>query len=184
MLKVNVPKRCVEFDDKNQPIPASFDASTLEDDDDDDDDDQSDGKPTTSSKIVRLLMRQDSTHRVILNSVLMASTKFQERQTLKATSVLFVAIEGDDPVSFQIKVCRSLSLSLSLSLGHPLSHTSVAHLMLIIMPDERHECPELLGHDDWYPERDAWRLSESSLLSYSRECESSRDLIKLNNSNI
>src|SRR6266699_508664 len=101
MLKVNVPERCVDFDDDGNAIAASFDASTLEREDDEEAGD------TPRSKVVRLIMRQDSTHRVILNTVLLPATEFQHLQTIKSNSVVFTAFEGPDakPVSVQMKVC-------------------------------------------------------------------------------
>ncbi len=129
MLKVNVPEQCVDFDREGNVIPASFDASMLDadssnggDGDDDDDKegtDESAGEdapaPKPKSKtgvaalprrtVVRMIMRQDSTHRVILNTVVLPYTEYKERQMLKATTVLFTAIEGDGakPVSIQVK---------------------------------------------------------------------------------
>ncbi|KAK8080406.1 hypothetical protein PG997_008224 [Apiospora hydei] len=67
-LKINVPEACVDLDDNNLPIPGSFDASTLEDAD---------------NKNVRLIMRQDSTHRLLLNSVIIPAMSFQEKPTNK-----------------------------------------------------------------------------------------------------
>lgn len=85
MLKINAPKSCVEFDDKNVVVPGSFDASGLDEDDSND----------ASGKVVRLLMRQDQTHRVILNTAIISAMKFQEKTSLKSTSVLFTAFVGD-----------------------------------------------------------------------------------------
>ncbi|CAK7273723.1 hypothetical protein SEPCBS57363_005795 [Sporothrix epigloea] len=134
MLKINVPEQCVEVDGDGSVIPASFDASALgEDADDDDNDAEDDGSDSAASQdsdskykkglkpvakpkagattrpkreVVRLIMRQDSTHRVILNTAVLTSTEFKERQTLKATTVLFTAFEGNDakPVSMQAKM--------------------------------------------------------------------------------
>ncbi|EFW98918.1 dead deah box DNA helicase [Grosmannia clavigera kw1407] len=119
MLKLNVPEGCVEYDRDGNVIPASFDASMLggDKDDDGDDDAKSDvesaaaGHGSTRAAavptrtVVRLIMRQDSTHRVILNTVVLAATQFQDHQMLKATTVLFTAFEGEDakPVSVQMK---------------------------------------------------------------------------------
>lgn len=90
-LKINVPHACVDFDDNDAVLPGSFDASALEDAD---------------SKMVRLIMRQDSTHRVILNTSVYPAMHFEEKQTTKAVCVLFTAIgEGAEPVPMQIKVC-------------------------------------------------------------------------------
>ncbi|KAK8051849.1 hypothetical protein PG993_003234 [Apiospora rasikravindrae] len=88
-LKINVPEACVDLDDNNLPIPGSFDASTLEDAD---------------NKNVRLIMRQDSTHRLLLNSVIIPAMSFQEKPTNKTVCVLFTAIEDKgEPVSIQLK---------------------------------------------------------------------------------
>lgn len=89
-LKINVPSPCVDFDEvTGQPIIGTFDASGLED---------------AKSKIVRLIMRQDSTHRVILNTAIIPAMEFQEKSTVKATCVLFTAIEDEGAVSIQLKV--------------------------------------------------------------------------------
>ncbi|KAI5866678.1 hypothetical protein GGS23DRAFT_282583 [Durotheca rogersii] len=89
-LKINVPQACVDVDEESgAPIPGSFDASALED---------------AESKVVRLVMRQDSTHRVILNTAVIPAMRFQEKSTVKATCVLFTAIEDDGAVSIQIKM--------------------------------------------------------------------------------
>jgi hypothetical protein len=88
-LKINVPDVTVELDEDGVPIPGSFDASSLDD---------------VDGKTVRLIMRQDSTHRVILNTALIPAMKFQEKATNKAVCVLFTAIEaGGDAVSIQAK---------------------------------------------------------------------------------
>ncbi|KAI0505551.1 hypothetical protein F5B22DRAFT_627409 [Xylaria bambusicola] len=88
-LKINVPLACVRTDSAGVPIAGTFDASALED---------------AESKVVRLVMRQDSTHRVILNTAIIPAMKFQEKSSLKATYVLFTAIEGEGAVSIQIKM--------------------------------------------------------------------------------
>ncbi|KAH9888177.1 hypothetical protein F4778DRAFT_410466 [Xylariomycetidae sp. FL2044] len=89
-LKINVPLSCVDIDeDTGAAIPGSFDASDLED---------------SESKVVRLVMRQDSTHRVILNTVVIPAMNFQEKATMKTTGVLFTAIEDDGAVSMQLKM--------------------------------------------------------------------------------
>ncbi|TQV96646.1 nuclear protein export protein Yrb2 [Cordyceps javanica] len=85
MLKINAPKSCVEFDDNNVVVPGSFDASGL---------DEEEGDEATA-KVVRLLMRQDQTHRIILNTAIISAMKFQEKTSLKSTSVLFTAFVGD-----------------------------------------------------------------------------------------
>ncbi|KAI1635413.1 hypothetical protein F4809DRAFT_453763 [Biscogniauxia mediterranea] len=89
-LKINVPLACVTIDEESgAPIPGTFDASSLE---------------GAESKVVRLVMRQDSTHRLILNTVIIPAMEFQEKSTVKATCVLFTAIENEGAVSIQIKM--------------------------------------------------------------------------------
>ncbi|KAI1409157.1 hypothetical protein F5Y13DRAFT_193632 [Hypoxylon sp. FL1857] len=89
-LKINVPIACVDFDEiTGTPVPGSFDASALED---------------AESKVVRLIMRQDSTHRVILNTAIIPAMEFKEKSTIKATCVLFTAIEDGGAVSIQLKM--------------------------------------------------------------------------------
>ncbi|RYP54293.1 hypothetical protein DL768_000867 [Monosporascus sp. mg162] len=90
-LKINVPLACVDIDEENgQPIPGSFDASALED---------------AESKVVRLIMRQDATHRVILNTVVIPAMLFQLKENGNIPYVLFTAIEGNgEAVPMQLKM--------------------------------------------------------------------------------
>lgn len=90
-LKINVPLQCVDIDeDTGAAVPGSFDASSLEDGD---------------AKLVRLVMRQDSTHRVILNTAVFPAMEFGEKQGLKSVAISFTALEGNnEPVSIQLKV--------------------------------------------------------------------------------
>ncbi|KAI1312493.1 hypothetical protein F5Y03DRAFT_408497 [Xylaria venustula] len=95
-LKINVPMACVHTDKAGAPLAGTFDASTLND---------------AESKIVRLIMRQDSTHRVILNTAIIPTMKFQEKSSLKATYILFTAIEDEGAVSIQIKMSAASAKS-------------------------------------------------------------------------
>lgn len=97
MLKINVPSACVEFDSSDTPVPGSFDASGLSAATEDQD---------THPKVVRLLMRQDQTHRVILNTAILPAMKFTEKASLKSVGILFTAFEGTDakPVSITMRV--------------------------------------------------------------------------------
>lgn len=88
-LKINVPRACVRTEDPETALPGTFDATALKD---------------AESKVVRLVMRQDSTHRVILNTAIIPTMKFQEKSSLKATFLLFTAIEDGGAVSVQIKM--------------------------------------------------------------------------------
>jgi DEAD/DEAH box helicase domain-containing protein len=113
MLKINAPTSCVEFDDDGNPIAGSFDASGL----DDGDEEGADG----GNKVVRLLMRQDQTHRVILNTVLVPAMKFQEKASLKSVAVIFTAFEGEDakPVSVTMRVSHFVPTHLMNYLSNP-----------------------------------------------------------------
>lgn len=98
MLKINVPQACVEFDDTGVVVPGSFDASGLDADEDE--------QPAAGQSMARLIMRQDQTHRVILNTALVPAMKFQEKASLKSVSILFTAFEGAQatPVSITMRV--------------------------------------------------------------------------------
>jgi len=98
MLKINVPKSTVEFDDFGNPDATTFDASVLEEDDDD-----SDGPKT-----VRLVMRQDHTLRVILNTAVVPAMTFKLTQKLKSAYVLFTAFENGEAKQVQMKVSFSI----------------------------------------------------------------------------
>jgi Ran-binding protein 3 len=90
-LKINVPIECVDIDETTKaPFPGSFDASALAD---------------SKKKNARLVMRQDSTHRVILNTAVIPSLTFKEMSGLKANRIVFTAYEAEGAVSVQIKVC-------------------------------------------------------------------------------
>jgi DEAD/DEAH box helicase domain-containing protein len=93
MLKINAPSSCVEYDEDGNVIAGSFDASGLDESDE-------------NAAGVRLLMRQDQTHRVILNTVLVPAMKFQEKASLKSVAVIFTAFEGEEakPVSVTMRV--------------------------------------------------------------------------------
>lgn len=100
MLKINVPEACLDFDALGVPIPGSFDASALEADDDDVE------SGNSGSKVARLILRQDQTHRVILNTAIVPAMKFQEKASLKSVGILFTAFEGEDgkPTNITVKV--------------------------------------------------------------------------------
>ncbi|KAI0548330.1 hypothetical protein F4679DRAFT_327098 [Xylaria curta] len=90
ILKLMVPKECaVAGDNPSVGLPGSFDPTALKE---------------SESKMIRLVMRQDATHRVILNTALLPNMEFREKSGLKATSVLFTAIEDEGPVSVTLRV--------------------------------------------------------------------------------
>ncbi|KAG6017742.1 hypothetical protein E4U54_004273 [Claviceps lovelessii] len=98
MLKINVPHACVEFDDAGAVVPGSFDASGLDTDESSADDD------VRNPKVARLILRQDQTHRVILNTAILPAMEFQEKSSLKSVGILFTALEGAKPVSITIRL--------------------------------------------------------------------------------
>jgi len=107
ILKINVPATCVDMDEDGNPISGTFDASPLEEEDG--------GQPNSDAfKGARLIMRQDQTHRLILNTVLLPAMTFQEKASLKAVNIMFTAFEsgpGDrppHPFSVNMKVMRKL----------------------------------------------------------------------------
>lgn len=102
MLKVNVPRATVEFDDNNQPDPTSFDASVLEDVED-----------GAGPKNVRLIMRQDHTLRVILNTIVLPAMQFKVTHKLKSATVLFTAFEGGEAKQVQMKLNEANTTSFS-----------------------------------------------------------------------
>ncbi|KAG8157554.1 hypothetical protein KVR01_012596 [Diaporthe batatas] len=84
-LKINVPEDSVRTDPETGAVdPKSFDPAVLKE------------NTAENPKLVRLVMRQDSTLRVILNTVMVAGMDFQLKEGFKTWSVLFTAIEGDD----------------------------------------------------------------------------------------
>ena len=128
MLKVNVPRDCVELDEYGNPDPTTFNASVLDEDeerdgsgnDDDEEKEEEEGeesaaaekKPQGRRHHVRLIMRQDHTLRVILNTVIVPAMMFQLNQKLKAAYVLFTAFEEGEAKQVQMKV-RGFYSSLS-----------------------------------------------------------------------
>lgn len=107
ILKVNVPQSSVEFDEQGNPIPESFDASMLEDEE------SKDG--SKGRKSVRLIMRQDHTLRVILNTVILPNMDFVLNTKLKSSTVLFMAFDGTEVRQVQMKV--SIATSLRVGVG-------------------------------------------------------------------
>ncbi|KAG6286883.1 hypothetical protein E4U45_008312 [Claviceps purpurea] len=103
MLKINVPRTCVEFDDSGGVIPGSFDASGLGLDESPD--------QVGKSKVARLILRQDQTHRVILNTAILPAMDFQETASLKSVGILFTALEGSGatPVGITIRMSATSS---------------------------------------------------------------------------
>ncbi|RDL33621.1 Uncharacterized protein BP5553_07989 [Venustampulla echinocandica] len=83
-LKVNVPKACASFDNNGRPIPGSFDISGLEEEPED----------PTAPRVPRLIMRQENTHRVILNTAIFKAMRFEDKPSTNAAQMIFTAFEG------------------------------------------------------------------------------------------
>ncbi|KAK2027667.1 PH domain-like protein [Colletotrichum zoysiae] len=105
MLKINVPEACVQFDEAGVPVPGSFDASGLEED--------LEAGDNKGHKVARLIMRQDQTHRILLNTVILPVMQFQEKATLKSVGVMFTAFEGAEakPVSVHVRMSAASAKS-------------------------------------------------------------------------
>ncbi|KAF7875313.1 hypothetical protein EAF04_002485 [Stromatinia cepivora] len=88
-LKINAPKSCVDLDENGHVIPGSFDSSMLE------------------GHSVRLVMRQENTHRVILNTVVLKAMEFKPKPSTTSAQVLFTAFEGETeakPINMILKM--------------------------------------------------------------------------------
>lgn len=97
-LKVNVPKSCVSFDENGVAIPGSFDISELEDEDDEE---------PSGPRVPRLIMRQENTHRVILNTIIVKAMEFKDKPSTSAAQILFTAFEGEKepkPINMLLKM--------------------------------------------------------------------------------
>lgn len=97
-LKVNVPKSCVSYDESGHAVSGSFDLSGLDEEDEED---------PTLSRVPRLIMRQENTHRVILNTVITRIMEFRDKPTANGAQVMFTAFEGDPepkPVQMLLRV--------------------------------------------------------------------------------
>ncbi|KAH7313120.1 hypothetical protein BKA65DRAFT_467537 [Rhexocercosporidium sp. MPI-PUGE-AT-0058] len=99
-LKINVPSSCVSFDDNGVAIPGSFDASGLEDGD----------AESTGPRVPRLIMRQENTHRVILNTIVVRAMEFADKPGTSTAQIMFTAFEGDKeskPINMILKMSEA-----------------------------------------------------------------------------
>ncbi|KAG4440166.1 hypothetical protein IFR05_004375 [Cadophora sp. M221] len=99
-LKINVPNSCVSFDDNGVAIPGSFDASGLEDED----------AESTGPRVPRLIMRQENTHRVILNTIVVRAMEFVDKPGTSTAQIMFTAFEGDKeskPINMILKMSEA-----------------------------------------------------------------------------
>lgn len=100
-IKLNVPKSYVEYDENDMPILGSYDPSGREEEEE---------ESASSLVPARLIMRQENTHRVILNTPIIKALKFEQKQgSGNSTQILFTAFEGEKPINMLLKVGRSSS---------------------------------------------------------------------------
>lgn len=92
------------FDEEDDDEPLITTEKGEEDDDESEEKHGNTQAPPKPSYTARLIMRQDSTHRVILNSIVLKETKFTEKPTNTAIGVLFTAVEDGKPFNMQLKV--------------------------------------------------------------------------------
>lgn len=95
-LKLNVPRIYVDYDEHGIPIPGSFNPSAR------DDSDEEGGEPVPT--VARLIMRQENTHRVILNTAILKALKFEEKTSPSGPRILFTAFEEGKPVNMVLRV--------------------------------------------------------------------------------
>jgi hypothetical protein len=95
-LKLNANKTFVDYYDDGTPILGSFDPSAR---------DENDGEGAGPAPVAaRLIMRQENTHRVILNTVILKAQKFEEKTVNSAVQILFTAFEDTKLVNMLLKV--------------------------------------------------------------------------------
>ncbi|KAH8659160.1 hypothetical protein BGZ60DRAFT_456620 [Tricladium varicosporioides] len=96
-LKINVPTPCAGFDENGVPVPGSFDASGLEDLDED----------SNAPRVPRLIMRQENTHRVILNTIIVRAMEFNDKPSTNTAQILFTGFEGEKPTNMLLKLSEA-----------------------------------------------------------------------------
>jgi hypothetical protein len=84
-LKLNVPKYCVDYDSHGEPILGTFDPSGRDEDAEED-------EPV--SVFARLIMRQDNTHRVVLNTPIIKGLQFDEKPGAVASNRVSIIFTG------------------------------------------------------------------------------------------
>lgn len=107
ILKINVPEATVDTDDHGTVIPESFDASMLQSDQDEEDVEAGSTTTAKGPKVVRLIMRQDHTHRVVVNTAVTGATDFVKREMLRAATFTFNAVEGPEAKRAMLQIKMS-----------------------------------------------------------------------------
>ncbi|POS84965.1 hypothetical protein EPUL_002161 [Erysiphe pulchra] len=97
-LKINVPKQFVKYDKNGNPISGTFNKPNKK------------GKNKSKKNSVctaRLIMRQENTHRVVLNTFILREMEFEEKPAVSSAQFLFTAFEGErelKPVRLLLKM--------------------------------------------------------------------------------
>ena len=94
VVKVNVHKSCVDMDEYDgKTIPGSFDASQAD-------------EPTEGKRVIpaRLIMRQDNTHKLILNTAIVRALKFVEKAGNTGKQYMFTAFDGGNAINMLLRV--------------------------------------------------------------------------------
>jgi Ran-binding protein 3 len=95
---------------------GTFDPSSREDDEE-----EHEGPQPVAA---RLVMRQENTHRVILNTVILKAQKFDQKSANSAIQILFTAIENGKPVNMLLKVCAYESIRMTMLIYRQMSETN------------------------------------------------------------
>lgn len=99
-LKVNAPKTCVSYDENGSVISGSFQFSGV----------VNEAKEPTTSCVARLIMRQENTHRVVLNTVILRSMTFENKNAASSSQFVFTALEGEKelkPIMMLLKLSEA-----------------------------------------------------------------------------
>ncbi|CCU82991.1 hypothetical protein BGHDH14_bgh03597 [Blumeria hordei DH14] len=87
-LKINAPRTCVSYDEDGSVISGSFrfngSVDTL--------------KEQGTSFAARLIMRQENTHRVVLNTIILPEMTFDNKNATSSSQLVFTAFEGDKEI--------------------------------------------------------------------------------------
>ncbi len=96
-LKVNVHKTCIKEKHDGSPDPGSFRAPK-----------KNEGDESNSVIAARLIMRQENTHKVILNTPVIKALDFVEKPSNTGTGkqYMFTAFDGGSPKNMLLKVCH------------------------------------------------------------------------------
>ncbi|TQS37016.1 hypothetical protein Golomagni_02526 [Golovinomyces magnicellulatus] len=95
-LKINVPKSCVSYHENGLPISGSFSRPNIDN-----------KKNETNPGVARLIMRQENTHRVVLNTIILREMNFEEKPSVSMTQLVFTAFEGETelkPIKLLLKM--------------------------------------------------------------------------------